>query len=179
MTQSEAEITPVDKSAEPPIRDEIRGLRGSIDGMQRSIGPLFDALAERLLHRLSVDREEDRKRTDALLRHDALSARVTAVENALGEKDAVDVVLQDDVADVQRLAKRNEAEMRVFTRGRLGFGFASAALLLAGESRITWGGVKAWAWSHGLLLTVVVAVLVAAVGVELHTRARAQKGPPP
>lgn len=100
---SEAETTPIDKAHEAPIRDEIRGLRGSIDGMQRSIGPLFDALAERLLHRLALDREEDRKRTDALLRHersvrrraDRRLARTSASEVARldGRIDALDLLI--------------------------------------------------------------------------------------
>lgn len=187
----EATTTPLDKAHEAPIRDEIRRVNGSIDQLQRSIGPLFDALTDRMVRILRDEREQDAQRTAAAIAaseqramthaddiHKSLELRVAAVENAIGEKDAIDVVLQDGLADVDKRAKKTDAEMRVFTRGRMGFGFASAALVLAGKSEITWDGVKVWAWSHGLLLTVAVAVLLVAAGVEIHTRARAQKGPP-
>jgi len=217
-----ATTTPVDRSHEAPIRDEIRRVNHAIESLQSSLGPLFDSLSERLAHRLDTDRGQAADRLDAVFakidaarredaaavkllideleernntailaahlhfsseirrvdgRVDSMGHRVDAVETAIGEKDAVDIVVQDAIADVDKRAKKTDAEMRVFTRGRMGFGFASAALVMAGKSEITWSGVKAWAWSHGLLLTVAVAVLLVAAGVEIHTRLRAQKGP--
>lgn len=153
---SDATTTPVDRSAEAPIRDEIRGLRGSIDSMQRGIGPLFDALAERLLHRLAVDREEDRKRTDALLRHErSVRRRADRRESVTDEitvqvKHAVDRVAALDEA-------HNETRSRVDrvvgwadkNKGKLGVGVGGTGFGLALASTAPhWGDwlSAAWKW---------------------------------
>jgi hypothetical protein len=62
---SGATTTPVDRSHEAPIRDEIRRVNHAIESLQKSFGPLFDALSERLAHRLDADRDDVVARLDA------------------------------------------------------------------------------------------------------------------
>jgi len=118
---SDTTSTPVDKSHEAPIRDEIRRVNHAIESLQRSIGPLFDALTDRMVRTLRDEREQDAQRTAAAIAaseqrskdhaddiHKSLELRVAAVENAIGEKDAVDIVLQDGLAGVDKRVDTTE-----------------------------------------------------------------------
>lgn len=80
-----------------------------------------------------------------------------------------------DTKAATALGKQNQADVRFFTRGRLGFGALSAAVALAAKSDATWGMVKTWAWTHGLALSVAVGVVILALVVEIYTRMRAAR----
>ena len=94
---SGATTTPVDRAHEAPIRDEIRRVNHAIESLQHSIGPLFDALSERLAHRLDADRDEAAKRLDAVFakidaarREDA--AAVKMLINEVEERNAAAIL---------------------------------------------------------------------------------------
>lgn len=140
---SDPTSTPVDRSHEAPIRDEIRRVNHAIESLQKSFGPLFDALSDRLSHRLDAffeeteaSRREDaaavkllieqaEERNDAAIlaahlhfskeikrvdgRVDGMGQRVSAVEEAIGEKDAIDIVVRDAIANVDKRVDEHES----------------------------------------------------------------------
>lgn len=201
----ESELTPIDKSVAPAIRDELRALSAQLQSVSRAIGPMADGLAERMSRLLSAQsdrllaeiakgRKEDREyldgefaRVDAAL--DALAdesaARALDVKRLDERIDALSLstgaALQasdEDVTKVTKLAHATERDLRVFTRGRVGFAFAAVGLTHIAKSEVTWGDVRAWAWSHWLSLIVVTVVLATGIAVEIHVRWKAQKGKP-
>lgn len=80
---SDPTSTPVDKSHEAPIRDEIRRVNHAIESLQKSFGPLFDALSDRLSHRLDAFFEE----TEASRREDTAAVRLL-IQDAEERNDA-------------------------------------------------------------------------------------------
>lgn len=95
---SDPTSTPVDRSQEAPIRDEIRRVNNAIESLHHSIGPLFDALSERLAHRLNTDRDEANGRLDDLFAKVETSRR----EDAAAVKLLIaDVEERNDVAILQ------------------------------------------------------------------------------
>lgn len=82
---SPADVTPVDRSSEPPIRDEMRRIQGSVDGLRQDIGRQFDAAGDLLLRRLRADAKEN---TDAI--HTVFSKRLRiaiGAQRLLAERD--------------------------------------------------------------------------------------------
>lgn len=160
------------------IRDLLQqleiGRKADREALAKQVG---DALAQERVDRDAAIAAAEARST---ARIEAVADRVTALDLrigvALGERDSKGEELAEEVTKVTKLAKRTDDELRVFTRGRVGFGLASAAIALALKSDLTWGAVKAWAWSHGLVLATIVGLAVVAVVVEIVTRLRARKG---
>lgn len=155
-----------------PIADATGNLDATVarivvsegERLQRRIVAAVHADVQTMLdardQKLREERNADVQRLDE--RIDALSLRTGA---SLSEAEV-------DAAKTAALAKKNADDMAVFTRGRMGFGLGSAAIALAAKSGLSWADVKAWAWSHGLLLTVAGVVALAAVVVEIAARLR-------
>lgn len=73
-----ATTTPVDRSHEAPIRDEIRRVNHAIESLQSSLGPIFDAFSDRLALRLEADHEETQAKIDAFFARVELARREDA-----------------------------------------------------------------------------------------------------
>lgn len=118
---SDATSTPVDKANEQPIRDEIRRVNGAIESLQHSIGPLFDALAERLAHRLDTDRDAATARLDAFFasveasrREDAAAVRLMIADVEERNDTAIIAAHLHFEAEIRRLDGRiDDLDLRV------------------------------------------------------------------
>lgn len=153
--------------------DEERAAR--VDG-DKKLRVAFNAALLLARRDAKADATANARRIDEVdHRVDELSLKIGV---SLRERDSKGELLQEEVTKVTKLAKKTDEQVAVFTRGRVGFGLASAALALAAKSDATWASVKLWLWSHGLVLTVAALIAVVAIGVEVTARLRARKGPP-